>query len=739
MSDTDYPALTRDLCIRFWGKPTSETAKELRWGSGGSKSYSIEKRTWFDHESHQGGGTIDLVMRECSTDKAGALTWLEAEGLKDKRDPGHTDKPQRQEAPKPSNEPSEREQPPQGSPERDVETDHYDYTDRDGAFQYRVIRYEKRYADGSPVIDDKTGNPKKTFKQKSRDASGAITWGLNGRSPCLYRWPAVEQAAEQGDLLAICEGEKDVHTLEAMGLVATTNSGGAQNWRPEFNASFKAAHVVVLIDNDDAGRERGKVISEQLTGTAASVKVIDLARYWADAPPKSDVTDWVKAGGTKDALLDIIEGRTKPLPPVSRFGAQRMNQIANQPMVFDWLIKHLVERSGVLIVAGESQAGKSFFVLDMGMKVARGLEYAGRKTRSGAVIHMASEDGNGTKLRVEGYRKANGISPDMDIPYIVMDPHAKGAQGFSLMSDDSVDAFIVECLEWKRHYGTLELIIIDTVSAAAEGLDENSSAEVTKMLTRVNRIRDMTGATVCLVHHMNAAATRIRGSSALVANVANVIEVRPMMTIPKRKDDKPEIIKDSDGRPMRRAILTKNKNGLNDVKWTFVLQEVPVGIDQDGEQQTTCVCAKASRQREEPEERQRISPDQRLVYDALQAALEASGQDMPKGTIAGPQVKRCAPIGAFEAMVRKTMNFAAPEGEVEARNKELSTFIKRTTTDLINSGYMGRDNDAKVVWWTGKSSSPRPRYQEAERPQEQPGAGISEEVKQEIADTGVPF
>src|SRR5690606_25030019 len=120
-----------------------------------------------------------------------------------------------------------------------------------------------------------------------------------------------------------------------------------------------------------------------------------------------------------------------------------------------------------------------------------------------------------------------------------------------------VGAFIAECLMWKAYYGSLELITIDTVSAGAEGLDENSSAEVTKMLTRVNRIRDMTGATVCLVHHMNAAATRIRGSSALVANVANVIEVRPMMTIPRRKDEKPEIIKDTDGRPMRRAILTK--------------------------------------------------------------------------------------------------------------------------------------------------------------------------------------
>ena len=73
MSDTDFSTITRELCIRFWGKPSSETAKELRWGSGGSKSYSVEKRTWFDHEAQKGGGTIPLIERECSTDRAGAV------------------------------------------------------------------------------------------------------------------------------------------------------------------------------------------------------------------------------------------------------------------------------------------------------------------------------------------------------------------------------------------------------------------------------------------------------------------------------------------------------------------------------------------------------------------------------------------------------------------------------------------------------------------------------------------
>ena len=85
--------------------------------------------------------------------------------------------------------------------------------------------------------------------------------------------------------------------------------------------------------------------------------------------------------------------------------------------------------------------------------------------------------------------------------------------------------------------------------------------------------------------------------------------------------------------------------------------------------------------------------------------------------------------------MRKTMTFAAPESEVEARNRELATFIKRTTTTLINAGYMGRDNDKRIVWWTGKSDRPRPR---PERPPERP-APLPEDVRNEINSLEPPF
>ena len=45
---------------------------------------------------------------------------------------------------------------------------------------------------------------------------------------------AVIAAVEAGQTIWIAEGEKDVHALEAAGVVATCSPGGAGKWRDEY-------------------------------------------------------------------------------------------------------------------------------------------------------------------------------------------------------------------------------------------------------------------------------------------------------------------------------------------------------------------------------------------------------------------------------------------------------------------------------------------------------------------------
>src|SRR5581483_3652965 len=158
----------------------------------------------------------------------------------------------------------------------------YDYTDERGALLYQCVRYAP-----------------KDFRQRTPDGAGGWTWNLNGTRRVLYRLP--ELLARPDEIVFITEGEKDADNLARLGLLATTNAGGANSWRDEYAETLRGRHVVILPDHDDAGRKYAAHVAQSLQNVAASVKILELPNL----PPKGDVTDWLNAGGDKDTLLEL--------------------------------------------------------------------------------------------------------------------------------------------------------------------------------------------------------------------------------------------------------------------------------------------------------------------------------------------------------------------------------------------------------------------------------------------------
>jgi putative DNA primase/helicase len=116
--------------------------------------------------------------------------------------------------------------------------DRYDYVDEAGRPVYQVVRYLP-----------------KGFAQRRRDPVGGWVWKLDGVDRVLYRLDKIQGKRA----VFICEGEKDVAAIEALGLSATTNAGGAGpgKWLPVYTAQLVAAGVTraaILPDNDDPGR-----------------------------------------------------------------------------------------------------------------------------------------------------------------------------------------------------------------------------------------------------------------------------------------------------------------------------------------------------------------------------------------------------------------------------------------------------------------------------------------------------
>ncbi|MGA2068766.1 MAG: hypothetical protein ABSG86_27610 [Thermoguttaceae bacterium] len=171
----------------------------------------------------------------------------------------------------------------------------YYYLDEDGRPLFQVLRYTP-----------------KSFSQRRPDGKGGWIASVRGVRRILYRLPEL-LAAPASKVVYIVEGEKDVDRLRSLGLVATCNPMGAGKWRPEFAECLAGRRVVVIPDNDEAGRAHADQVARSLAGAARSVKLLDLP----DLPEHGDVSDWLDAGGTKGKLLAMAK-KTPAWAPAGR-------------------------------------------------------------------------------------------------------------------------------------------------------------------------------------------------------------------------------------------------------------------------------------------------------------------------------------------------------------------------------------------------------------------------------------
>lgn len=703
MSDTDFAKLVEPVARHFWGDPTKGTVTKLsmRFGAQGSKSIDLQMGAWFDHETAEGGNVIELVMRETGADKAGAIEWLEKEGFIPPRDGQGASQP-RQEAraadPGPEVPPDD-DRPPAitSEGEREVEIEHYDYTDAAGAFQYRVIRFHTVDVNGAPVLG-KHGNPKKTFRQKSRDASGNIVWGLNGRDVCLYHWPALQLAIEEYKTVHICEGEKDVHTVEGWGLVATTNSGGAANWRPEFAETFRGADVVILGDDDTAGHKRTEEVARSLRGIAARVRVVG---FWDG---KKDVTDWKEAGGSVDQLRAILDQVPdwRPAPPPSMMGAVGVHQLHDPTLRHEFLIADFLDRQGVAMMPGASGSGKTFLVLEIALCISTAMPFWGMEVKPGLVLYQAGEGKQGVTKRLDAWLKDRGVSPDASIPFQMLTKRVN-----LFIDDKDTDTIIAEGKAWAEFYGQpVRLVVIDTFNKAITGANEISGQDMGKVISRMERISVELDCCVLSPIHKSKEGG-MRGHTSLKGDAANVIEVNELN------------IRDHNGRIIRTIVLDKNKDGEKGKPLRFVLRQVVLDIDEAGKAVTTCVIDKPDGDEEEYGRQGKLSLNQILALKALKQAVEDSGEPAPNGIRAGSSVRTVVKNQAWKERFIKTFpSFTATEPE--AREKEAKRLLGHAGKVLLAGDYIGVDNELGISWPTGKEDRPRPQPKAIEKPKPSP-------------------
>jgi len=194
-------------------------------------------------------------------------------------------------------------------PTRRREAARYPYFEGDQCVA-EIRRYEVE--EGHEAYPDKTFRPF-AYKphEEEADARGFV-WGLRGLDLPLYMQQEAQHAIEEGDVVFVVEGEKDVDNLAALGLSAVTCAGGAKKWKPRHTQALAKGRIVVVPDLDATGRDHAKTVAHEIAQIAEWVRVLDLSDVTDDAPKGYDISDWIEAqtGSTRAVvfrLLDLVD------------------------------------------------------------------------------------------------------------------------------------------------------------------------------------------------------------------------------------------------------------------------------------------------------------------------------------------------------------------------------------------------------------------------------------------------
>jgi hypothetical protein len=288
---TFEPDTIKAVAALLLGEPNAQLSKEkeLRYGTHGSLAIDTDKNTFFDHESNEGGGVLDLILRHDGiATRSQAVDWLKEHGIALPAANGlQARMAQRR-----------KEAMAARAAEKTV-TDRVESTVTATAkkpVKARVIAtYDYRAEDGSLLFQVQRFEPKK-FVQR-RPAGDGWEYKVQGTRQVPYRLPELV-AAPLSSAIYIVEGEKDADRLAALGLVATCNAGGAGKWKSCHSEHLKDRTVILIPDNDDAGREHVQKVAKSLKGIAAHIRIMELPGL----PEKGDVSDWLDAGGTREQL-----------------------------------------------------------------------------------------------------------------------------------------------------------------------------------------------------------------------------------------------------------------------------------------------------------------------------------------------------------------------------------------------------------------------------------------------------
>ena len=232
-----------------------------------------------------------------------------------------------------------------------------------------------------------------------------------------------------------------------------------------------------------------------------------------------------------------------------------------------WTIEGILPHDAILtVIWGASATYKSFiFGVDLGLSIATGKDWHGKKTTRKKVIYCCGEGQSGALKRIMAWQKhhntpANGLFHVLGMPPCID-------------NIDDTDEFI----QAVKDICNGGVIIIDTLARTMQG-DENSTHDMSAYVNACKKITEETGAQVVLIHHTGKDEARgMRGSYALRA--AADVEIQVQKTAEKRVSVRCEKQKDHDNFPPMHFEMVPARTGYVTESGTQIMSLVAVIAD----------------------------------------------------------------------------------------------------------------------------------------------------------------
>lgn len=256
---------------------------------------------------------------------------------------------------------------------------------------------------------------------------------------------------------------------------------------------------------------------------------------------------WRAAGaGADDVAITLVDRPTvtEPAATTDQPAAPRKagtiegapwDEVARMPPI-EWQVDGLVPDQSLVVLGGDTEAGKSFLAIDLSFRTYFGVPFIDREVVAGSVIYLAGEGHSGLAARLNAWRRHHRVANENAVEaataryFVIYD-------GIPVLSKANMQKGITRLVEQvvgvKGH--APKLIVIDTLSQGLES-DENDAKEISPILRGLSDLRKRFACSIVLVHHLAkqgtaargqrpAAPTKdsIRGSGALTRNVDVVL------------------------------------------------------------------------------------------------------------------------------------------------------------------------------------------------------------------------